>query len=81
MTGAAGFIGSNLVESLLRLGQEVVALDNVASGYRRNLDETVAGRGAAERFAITWPVANPVVSVRDAAAPLLRDLPREHLFE
>jgi len=39
VTGAAGFIGSNLVEALLRLGQRVVGLDNFATGYQRNLDE------------------------------------------
>lgn len=39
VTGAAGFIGSNLVEKLLRLGQRVVGLDNFATGHRRNLDE------------------------------------------
>lgn len=39
VTGAAGFIGSNLVESLLRLGQRVIGLDNFATGHRRNLDQ------------------------------------------
>lgn len=39
VTGAAGFIGSNLVDALLRGGQEVVALDNFATGFKRNLDE------------------------------------------
>ncbi len=39
VTGAAGFIGSNLVEALLRLDQRVVGLDNFATGHRRNLDE------------------------------------------
>lgn len=39
VTGAAGFIGSNLVEILLRLGQTVVGLDNFATGHQRNLDE------------------------------------------
>lgn len=39
VTGAAGFIGSNLVEALLRSGQRVVGLDNFATGHRRNLDE------------------------------------------
>ncbi|MCW3797075.1 SDR family oxidoreductase [Sphingomonas sp. BN140010] len=42
VTGAAGFIGSNLVEALLALGQEVVGLDNFATGHRRNLDEVLA---------------------------------------
>ena len=39
VTGSAGFIGSHLLETLLSLGQEVVSLDNFATGYRSNLDE------------------------------------------
>ncbi|WP_455232998.1 NAD-dependent epimerase/dehydratase family protein [Geopseudomonas aromaticivorans] len=39
ITGVAGFIGSNLLETLLRLSQRVVGLDNFATGHRRNLDE------------------------------------------
>lgn len=39
ITGVAGFIGSNLLEALLRLNQRVVGLDNFATGYQRNLDE------------------------------------------
>ena len=39
VTGAAGFIGSNLVEVLLRAGQAVIGLDNFATGHRRNLEE------------------------------------------
>jgi UDP-N-acetylglucosamine 4-epimerase len=38
VTGAAGFIGSNLVEALLRLDQRVVGLDNFANGHKRNLE-------------------------------------------
>jgi len=38
ITGCAGFIGSNLLETLLRLGQTVVGLDNFATGFQRNLD-------------------------------------------
>ncbi len=37
VTGAAGFIGSNLVERLLSLGQDVVAIDNLISGHVANL--------------------------------------------
>ena len=39
VTGVAGFIGSNLLETLLRLDQRVIGLDNFATGYQRNLDE------------------------------------------
>ena len=39
VTGAAGFIGSNIVETLLGNGQRVVGLDNFATGHQRNLDE------------------------------------------
>lgn len=39
VTGVAGFIGSNLLETLLKLGQSVVGLDNFATGHQRNLDE------------------------------------------
>jgi UDP-N-acetylglucosamine 4-epimerase len=38
VTGAAGFIGSHLLEKLLLLDQRVVALDNFATGSRINLD-------------------------------------------
>jgi UDP-N-acetylglucosamine 4-epimerase len=39
VTGSAGFIGSHLVEHLLRRGQQVVSLDNFATGHRANLEE------------------------------------------
>ena len=39
VTGVAGFIGSNLLETLLKLDQRVVGLDNFATGHHRNLDE------------------------------------------
>jgi UDP-N-acetylglucosamine 4-epimerase len=39
VTGVAGFIGSNLLETLLLNGQEVVGLDNFATGFQENLDE------------------------------------------
>ena len=39
ITGAAGFIGSNLLEALLKLGQKVVGLDNFFTGHRVNLEE------------------------------------------
>lgn len=39
VTGVAGFIGSHLLETLLKLNQRVVGLDNFATGYMRNLNE------------------------------------------
>ncbi|MFB2762827.1 NAD-dependent epimerase/dehydratase family protein [Marinobacter shengliensis] len=42
VTGVAGFIGSNLLEHLLKLNQRVVGLDNFATGHQRNLDEVQA---------------------------------------
>jgi UDP-N-acetylglucosamine 4-epimerase len=39
VTGVGGFIGSNLLETLLKLDQRVVGLDNFATGKRTNLDE------------------------------------------
>jgi UDP-N-acetylglucosamine 4-epimerase len=39
VTGVAGFIGSNLLETLLLAGQRVVGLDNFSTGHRRNLEE------------------------------------------
>ena len=52
VTGAGGFIGSNLIETLLRLGQHVTALDNFITGHRRNITDAVAaaGDGAAARL-------------------------------
>ena len=39
ITGVSGFIGSNLLEHLLKLDQTIVGLDNFTTGYKRNLDE------------------------------------------
>jgi UDP-N-acetylglucosamine/UDP-N-acetylgalactosamine 4-epimerase len=42
VTGAAGFIGSNLLEALLKLDQTVVGMDNFATGNQGNLDEVLS---------------------------------------
>ncbi len=46
VTGVAGFIGSNLLEALLKLDQRVVGLDNFSTGHQKNLDEVRALVGA-----------------------------------
>ena len=52
ITGVAGFIGSNLLEHLLKLGQTVVGLDNFMTGYQKNLDmvRDIVGPEAWSRF-------------------------------
>ncbi|MCR5563425.1 MAG: Vi polysaccharide biosynthesis UDP-N-acetylglucosaminuronic acid C-4 epimerase TviC [Desulfovibrio sp.] len=52
VTGVAGFIGSNLLENLLKLGQTVTGLDNFLTGYQKNLDmvEAIVGPEAWKRF-------------------------------
>jgi UDP-N-acetylglucosamine 4-epimerase len=52
VTGAAGFIGSHLLEALLGLEQTVVGLDNFATGYARNLEDVkgAVGEAAWRRF-------------------------------
>ena len=55
VTGCAGFIGSNLLETLLGAGQTVVGLDNFATGHQYNLDEVRnnVGPQAWSRFTFT----------------------------
>lgn len=50
VTGVAGFIGSNLLEALLKLNQSVVGLDNFATGHQHNLDQ-VQGLVTPEQWA------------------------------
>ena len=70
VTGVAGFIGSNLAQSLLELDQEVVGLDNFATGRRENLQEVrdLVGPGRWMRFRfVEGDVARSEVC-REAAA-------------
>ena len=45
ITGVAGFIGSNLLETLLKLNQKVVGLDSFVTGYQHNLDQAIIDAG------------------------------------
>lgn len=67
VTGAAGFIGSNLVQTLLQLGQGVRGLDNFLTGYRHNLAqvEQMVGSAAWQNFAlIEGDIRDPLVCRR-----------------
>lgn len=46
ITGVAGFIGSNLLQALLKLNQRVIGLDNFSTGYMHNLDQVKEQVGA-----------------------------------
>lgn len=76
VTGAAGFIGSNLSEVLLRQGQEVVGLDDLSTGYPDNLRDVEArvGPAAWSRFRfVQGDIADPqvVASAAEGAAVIL----------
>ena len=62
VTGAAGFIGSNLLETLLRLNQTVIGLDNFATGKRKNLEE-VQARVAPEQWARCRCIAGDITEM------------------
>ncbi|HET7614584.1 MAG TPA: SDR family oxidoreductase [Gemmatimonadaceae bacterium] len=50
VTGVAGFIGSNLLQELIALGQIVVGVDNFSTGHRSNLDDALGGVADPSRF-------------------------------
>jgi UDP-N-acetylglucosamine 4-epimerase len=64
VTGCAGFIGSHLLEHLLALEQDVIGLDNFATGSRRNLDDVRGSLGAAQWARFSFLRAD----IRDASA-------------
>lgn len=64
VTGVAGFIGSNLLETLLKLNQRVVGLDNFATGFQHNLDE-VQSLVTAEQWAGFRFIAGDIRQLQD----------------
>jgi UDP-N-acetylglucosamine/UDP-N-acetylgalactosamine 4-epimerase len=62
VTGVAGFIGSNLLECLLSLGQAVVGLDNFSTGHPKNVDEALERGGVGARFRMIYgDVRDPAI--------------------
>ncbi|HMJ12878.1 MAG TPA: SDR family oxidoreductase [Polyangiaceae bacterium] len=65
ITGAAGFIGSNLLERLLELGQHVVGVDNFITGHRANLEDACSRTASGARFEfIEGDICDPSVCER-----------------
>ena len=60
VTGGAGFLGSHLVDALVRRGEAVVVVDNLSTGRISNLERAIAGGGVRFVFADV-SVANPAV--------------------
>ena len=54
VTGAAGFIGSHLVETLLGLDQQVTGVDNFSTGYPENLDQVLTAASEEQRRRFTF---------------------------
>jgi UDP-N-acetylglucosamine 4-epimerase len=69
VTGAAGFIGSNIVQCLLSANQDVVGFDNFATGHQRNLDEATEGAGYGRLRMITADIRD-----RDACRAAVEDV-------
>jgi UDP-glucuronate decarboxylase len=70
VTGGAGFLGSHLVESLLRAGHDVLCIDNLFTGTKDNL-APVSGQPHFEfmRHDITWPLYVEVDEIYNLACP------------
>ncbi len=66
VTGVAGFIGSNLLECLLSLGQAVVGLDNFSTGHPRNVDEALERGGIGARFRLIYADIRDLGACREA---------------
>lgn len=64
ITGVAGFIGSNLLETLLKLDQRVFGLDNFATGHQHNLDE-VQGLVTAAQWARFTFIQGDIRNIED----------------
>ena len=70
ITGVVGFIGSNLLESLLELNQKVVGLDNFITGHQHNLDEVrqLVGEKKWENFRFIEGDITEINTCRDACS-------------
>jgi UDP-N-acetylglucosamine 4-epimerase len=68
VTGVAGFIGSNLLQELLALGQNVVGLDNFATGFQHNIDEVLSATKGSGSFRMIEGDIRDLAACREACA-------------
>ena len=70
MTGGAGFLGSHLIDRLLALGHEVLCVDNLFTGTKRNIDHLhAAPRFEFMRHDVTFPLYVEVDEIYNLACP------------
>jgi len=67
ITGVAGFIGSNLLESLINLNQNVIGLDNFSTGYQKNLDEALESTAGSQAIGSFEFIEGDVRSFEDCS--------------
>lgn len=70
MTGGAGFLGSHLSEKLVKLGHEVICLDNFYTGQRRNIAHLIPETNfEIIRHDVTFPIYLEVDQIYNLACP------------
>ncbi|KKB79315.1 Vi polysaccharide biosynthesis protein VipB/TviC [Devosia soli] len=80
VTGVAGFIGSNLLETLLKADQRVVGLDNFATGHRSNL-KAVTNLVSHEQWSRFRLIEGDIRQLKDCSSAMLwDDLPVQHVL-
>ncbi len=67
VTGGAGFLGSHLVDSLVRDGDEVLIVDNLSTGNLRNVEAAIESGRASFLY---LDVAQSATAIRDAMRPV-----------
>jgi dTDP-glucose 4,6-dehydratase len=61
VTGGAGFLGSHLCDYLLEKGHEVICIDNLITGNKKNIEQIISDRTKSERFTyIRHDVTKPI---------------------
>jgi UDP-glucuronate decarboxylase len=70
VTGGAGFLGSHLCEKLLLNGHEVVALDNLVTGSKANIDHLLSNsKFEFIRHDVTFPIYLEIEGIFNLACP------------